>query len=114
MPLNHKTGEVIEGLGREFRVVPNEKWRESKLFDDAANSAAAAFLKAGALWPILFDDEEVVTQEYPNDNRLVIVFLKKIKGEDVLYPFVWELPPEMTAELSALGKWDSDRIQQEA
>jgi hypothetical protein len=111
MPLDRIRGEVIGDLGHAFRVVPNEKWRETKLFDEAANKAASAFLQAGALWPITFDDQEVITQEYPADNRLVIVFLKTIKGNETLFPWVWELPNEMVAELRTLGKWDATPVQ---
>jgi hypothetical protein len=111
MPLDHTNGEIIEGLGKEFRVVPNDKWRESKLFETAARTAATAFLKAGALWPVRFDDREILMQEYPADNRLVIVFQKTIRGNETLFPWVWDLPPEMVKELAALGKWQTNRLQ---
>lgn len=109
MSLN-PSGEVIEGLGHQFRVVPNSKWRESRLFEEAANRAAAAFLKSGALWPITFDEHEVLVQEYPSDNKIVVLFSKKIRGREELYPWVWELPPQAVKELKALGKWDDSPI----
>lgn len=109
MALNPK-GEVIDGLGTQFRVVPNAKWRETRLFEEAANRAAAAFLKSGALWPISFEDAEVLIQEYPADNKICVLFAKKIKGKESLYPWVWELPEQAVKELKALGKWDDRPI----
>ena len=106
MALNKTEGEVVEGLGDAFRVVPNAKWRETKLFEEAANKAAQSFLDAGALWPITFDDGEVLAQEYPRDRRLLLLFAKNVRGKEMIYPWVWDLPDNMVSELKALGKWD--------
>ncbi len=110
MPLDRIKGEVIDGLGHKYRVVPNGKWRDSQLFEEAAGRAARAFLKSGALWPVTFDDMEVITQEYPADHKIAIVFLKQVRGKETLYPWVWELPMPMVKELKALGKWDDTAI----
>jgi len=109
MPLNPK-GELIDGLGQQFRVVPNAKWRETRLFEEAAKRAAAAFLKSGALWPIVFEDDDVLIQEYPAERRICVLFIRKIKGKDNLYPWVWELPDQAVKELKALGKWDDSPV----
>lgn len=110
MSLDKTRGEVIDGLGHAFRVVPNAKWRDSKLFEQAATKASEVFIRAGALWPVSFDDAEVIMQEYPAERTLAMVFAKKIRGNEHLYPWVWELPIEMIKELKALGKWDDTPI----
>lgn len=110
MALDRKKGEIIEGLGSQFRIVPNGKWRETKLFEEAATRAAAAFLKSGAMWPITFDEDDVLIQEYPADRKIAVLFVKKIRGQEALYPWVWELPDAAVQELAALGKWDTSPI----
>lgn len=111
MPLDRIRGEIVGDLGHAFRIVANAKWRETPLFDEAAQKAAQAFLSAGALWPVTFDDGEVLTQEYPSSRQLVIIFSKSIKGVETLFPWVWDLPDKMLAELKTLGKWDDQALQ---
>ena len=105
MPLNKDAGEHIDGLPGAYRVVPNQKWRESKLFDQAAEEAAKIFAAQGALLPIGFDDDEVLSQEYPSSNQLAFLFVKNIRGQEHFYPYVYALPVEMVAELAAIGRW---------
>lgn len=116
MPLDRTNGERIEGLEAPHVVVPNVKWRETDMFNTAATNAARAFMKAG--YPIIptFDDEQVLTQEYPTLGRLVFVFQMRIKGDEMLYPYVFALPPEMIANLRAAGQWShpTDPIPQES
>ncbi len=73
MPIDHTQGEVIEGLGHGFVVLTQQhkcQIRGSDFFEIAASHAAEVFFNAGALLPITFDDEEVVIQHYPCDNKL--------------------------------------------
>lgn len=100
-----RTGELIGDLGANYRVVDNVKWRDSQLFEVAASRAAKAFWQSGALLPITFDDEEVLTQEYPHTGKLVMLFGKVIRGQKHFYPYIWEFTDAQVAELTALGKW---------
>lgn len=106
MPLNHNLGEPIEGLG-PFRVVPNAKWRETSMFEQAATIAAQAFMDKGALLPITFDEKEVLTQEFPGVNVLMFIFCKSIRGQDHFSVREFQLPDDMMRELKTLGKWEA-------
>lgn len=107
MALDKIKGEVLEGLGHKYEIAPNYKWRESQLFEEAAMAAAEAFMNSGALWPITFDEEEVLIQEYRESNQIAIIFSKNVRGTEQLYPFVWDLPADMVRELRAIGKWEA-------
>lgn len=110
MPLNRIQGEHIEGLGEKYRVVPNCKWRETPQFEEAAKAAEQAFLNSGVLWPVSFDDDEVLTQEYPEERILAFIFLKNIRGVESLYPYPRRLPGSLVRELRVNGKWDDTPI----
>lgn len=107
MPLNHELGEPIDGLPSQFRVVPNTKWRETQMFEQAATIAAEAFFEKGALLPVTFDDREVVTQEFWTLPAIVFVFCKKIRGEEFLSVRKYDIPPDMMRELRANGLWEA-------
>lgn len=107
MALNKLIGEQVDGVHGPFRVVPNTKWRETPLFEQAANEAAMAFQRQGALLPITFDDDELVTQEYPRTRQLVMVFSKTIRQAEHYYPYVFDLPHSMIKELRANGRWEN-------
>jgi hypothetical protein len=106
MSFDRIAGERLEGLGDRFRVVPNRKWRETPLFSNAAHNAAKAFMDEGALWPVLFDDEEFIVQEYPSDHKVAFVFEKRIRNKLRYFVWVWDIPDEGIRELKADGKWD--------
>lgn len=105
MPLDRTKGEQIEGLDGPFKVVPNTKYRETPLFEEAAAAAALAFRRAGYPLAITFDDDQVLTQEYPHSGQIAMVFVTNIRGAEQLYVHVWALPPEMVASLRASGQW---------
>lgn len=108
MPLDRTNGEHIEGLEGPFRVVPVEKWRFTPLFEAAAKAAADAFGKAGYPLIIGFDESQILIQEYPRSRQLAMVFVMSIKGEEMLYPYVFALPDEMIASLRAAGHWHGE------
>lgn len=111
MPLDKVKGEQIGGLGHVYRVVPAAKWRMTSLFESAATAAEEAFTRSGALAPITFDEEEVLVQEYPKAAKLAFVFCKRIRGNEHFYPFVFDLPPQMIADLIVTNKWEPYREQ---
>jgi hypothetical protein len=83
--LNHKNGEVLEGLeGFQYQIEPTGKYRTMLVFHEAMNSAAAQFEKAGALKSIRsphFADEDVLVQHYPAPRLTVIIFHRKVAGK---------------------------------
>lgn len=106
--LNKERGEIIGDLGRGFRIVPNEKWRDTMLWTQAAKFAVAAFVKSGALLPIHFDDDHVLVQEYPIDSKIAFIFERKVAGKEMLYPYVFSLSPKAIAELRVSGRWPAE------
>lgn len=104
MALNRK-GERIQGLGEDFVVVPTSRWTDTVLFQEAYDNAVKSFEQSGALIPIRIEDTEIMVQEYPKDNKLLFLFYRQIRGRDHYYPFVFNLPPPMVAELRTIGRW---------
>lgn len=105
MPLDHAKGEIIGDLGTDYVVAPFLRYAGTPLHWDAMRHAVAAFQAAGALLPITFEPDDVLIQEYPRHNKLAFVFQRRIAGKEHLYPFVFDMPPKMVAELKNLGKW---------
>ena len=105
MGLNRVQGELIGDLGREYVVAPVTRWKDTILFADAAEHAAAAFRQTGSLAINSFSDEEVLIQEYPTKRKLAFLFCRKIRGQAHYYPFIFDLPDEMIADLRNVGRW---------
>lgn len=105
MALNRIKGEIVGELGTDFIVVPLARWGDTTLYQQAEEHAAQAFLSAGALAPLTIYDDDVVVQEYPSKNKLVFLFQRKIAGREHFYPYVYDLPPKMVAELRTIGRW---------
>lgn len=108
MPLDRINGETIEGLAGPYRVVPVDKWRMTPLFEAAAEAAADAFRKAGYPLIIGFQDDQILIQEYPRSRQLAMIFVMQIKGQEMLYPYIFALPDDMIASLSASGLWQQE------
>jgi hypothetical protein len=109
MPLNRENGELIGELGPAYRVVPARKWMGTPFFEEAAAAAAKAFCASGAIMPssgMRFDESQILAQEYPKANKLALVFVSRINGNEVFYPYIFTFPARMIAELVTTGHWD--------
>lgn len=104
MALNRK-GEKIQGLDGDFIVSPTSRWTDTPLFEDAAKQAAKSFQASGAMLPIDIRADDVLVQEYPASNKLCFLFVRRIRGHEHYYPYVYDLPPAMVAELKTIGRW---------
>ncbi len=105
MPLNRQTGELIGDLGPHYQIAPLDRWASTPLYAQAEKHAAEAFFAAGALAPLYFRDDDVLVQEYPSQRKLAFLFQRKIAGKEHFYPYVFDLPDDMVAQLRAIGKW---------
>ena len=128
MPLDRSKGEILEGMGDTYRVVPAAKWREltrittkykvqsgtafkiwvnrtRPIYEDAITLARAAFANAGALEPIIIDDSCILVQEYPDDNRVAFVFSRLIAGEEKVFGRGYDLTPQEVGWLVTTGRW---------
>jgi len=103
--LDHNNGERIEGLPERYVVAPADRWTDSPLFADAVKHAVDAFMQAGALRPIFFGADDILVQEYPDTRQVAFIFARKIAGKPYYYPFVYDLPDDMVAQLKAVGRW---------
>lgn len=103
--LNRVQGELIGDLGRDYVVAPNSRWTDTSLYEEAAKHAFAAFRQSGSMSLDGFDDGEVLIQEYPRKQKLAFLFCRRIRHHMHYYPFVFDLPPEMIAELRNMGRW---------
>ena len=104
MALNRK-GEKIQGLDDDFIVSPISRWTDTVLFEDAAKNAAQSFQASGAILPIDIRADDCIVQEYPKTNKLLFLFVRQIRGKEHFYPYVYDLPPAMVAELKTIGRW---------
>ena len=107
MPLDMVNGEPNPEFG-SFRIVPTRKWDETEFFHHAAQGAAQAFMASGAMWPVHFNEAEILCQEYLRAGKLEFVFFKQIGGEDYYYRHHWDLDehPDLIAELVTDGRWE--------
>lgn len=104
MPLNRVAGEPGD-LGNDFRIRPASAWTDTSLFDVACSAAAEAFNASGALSPIRFSADDVMVQEYPTQDKLEFLFVRRIAGQEHFYRYVFDLPPAMVSDLVNSGRW---------
>ena len=101
--INTVKGEVLGDLGHDYQIVSVEKWLDTWFFEHAADQAANAFLKEGAILPITFDDGSVVVQQYP--KKLAFIFQRNVCGKQMFVPYVYDLPEKLIVELKTAGRW---------
>lgn len=104
MPLNHQTGESLDGMPGHF-VANKDHWRNTSLWNTACEQAAQAFHASGAMFPVLFDDSDILVQEYPSAKKLVFIFLRGIAGHEHYYVYTFDLDDKAIAELRVTGRW---------
>lgn len=118
MALNRDAGEVVEGLGHMFRVVPTDKWATTEFgaphFMEAHEKATAAFKQSIGKFcnpgeHIKLGRENVLVQEYPLLNKVAFIFELKLAGMDKehVYPYVFDLDPRLVEALRLAGEWQS-------
>lgn len=105
MPLDKVKGETIGDLGDDFVIAPLSNWIDTPLIEIAAQAAAQAYIAAGAMQPISFSEEDMLIQEYRRSNKIAVVFQRRVAGEEMLYPYVFEMNEALVAELKATGRW---------
>jgi len=106
--LDKVNGELIEGLGRSFVVVPLRKWADTEMWTEARAKAAAAFGKKGALYPVQISEDDVLVQEYPAQQRLAFLFHRKVAGRSYYMPVVMIFDERTVASLKMAGRWKMD------
>ena len=98
MPLDRAHGEVLEGLGADYQLVPVEAYASTPAFSEACSYAARKLKEAGAIErPLAFYADDVIAQYYPRHKPaplLVFIFCKKCRGgqersEMSVERFVW-------------------------
>lgn len=128
MPLDRTKGEILEGMGDVYRVVPPAKWREitrvttkykvesgsafkvlveksRPIYEDAITLAREAFANAGALMPIIIDDSCILVQEYPEENRVAFIFSRTVAGTEMVFGRGYDLTPEEIGWLVTTNRW---------
>lgn len=129
MPINHLTGEKIEGMSQVFRVVDVAKYKslprlttmirewtgkqfkvevdvERPIWIAALGHAQIAYANAGAAPPLKYD---VIAQEYIT-GEVAFLFCARVNGQDHYVPAVFALSKEQIAELTMSGDWKPFRI----
>jgi hypothetical protein len=126
MPLNHQSGEPVEGMDLIYRVVPVSKYQEQArlttpveeiegkkfkrkvvkarpIFDVAWQHAQNAFANSGAPAGTLSCD--IICQEYPRTGIVLFLFAAIINGKEMLVPAPFKLADEQIADLAIRGLW---------
>lgn len=112
-PLNRERGELIEGLGLDYEVVPLSKWADTPMWDEACRMARRVYRKANVREPS-FDENTVIVQEYHGLNRLVFLFaawgrkMGMFTWGWMYWPCVIKLPVETVKQLELAGRWPAD------
>ncbi len=108
--LDRADGEALGNLGKPY-VVPVEDWPdvdriklsveidfndgkwpkavEMPLLSHAALMACRAYLAAGALPPINFDDADLTVQWYPAKKTIVVIFQRNVAGAMRFVPLTY-------------------------
>lgn len=55
--------------------------------------------------PVDFEDQDVLIQEYDVQKKVVFIFCKKVSGEELIYPFTFDLADEVITELRMADRW---------
>lgn len=126
MPLDCTNGEVIDGYVGSMHVVvsaralaemPNLQTeyqakrkfgtvtKRRSVFEDAVAHALDAYRAAGALYPIRFDDDDVLVQVYPKQKQVAVMFQRMVAGKEMFVTRFYDLPqPVVDSLLSTAGK----------
>ncbi len=108
MSLDHINGEPNPDILGVCRVMPTASWTDTIFFNEACKAAAEAFTNAGAVWPIHIYQDDVLVQQYPNQDTIEFVFSRDIAGEEVFYRYGYTLTQAMVSELKVTGRWATE------
>jgi hypothetical protein len=91
---------------RNFMTADRAKEKiELPVFDVAVKQAIDAFKEEGALFPVRFDEDDVLVQVYPKDMKLAVSFQRRIAGKVRYSNSFFDLPkPVLDQLLEAAGK----------
>ena len=115
-PLDKVRGEVLEGLGHDYVVVPLSKWADTPMWEEACRQADLVFKRKGKVITPTFNEATVLVQEYHGEDRVAFIFAhfgrKPFqRTPDWLYvPVVMRLTPPLKAHLVLTGRWPSRRV----
>lgn len=131
MPLNHISGERVEGMDAIWRIVPLAKYaeqtrltciveeettgkfkrkvrREKLIWDTAIEYAKRAFYSSGAKpGPLSYD---CMVQEYPRTGCVCFVFNAVIDGQEYYVTAPFQLTDQQIADLAARSLWLAYRV----
>jgi hypothetical protein len=113
--LDRTNGEVVEGLGHNYKVVPTDKWATTQYgaphFLEAHKAATLAF--KGAIGKFANPEEmlplgrnDVIVQEYWLLGKVAFIFEKKIGNDEYVYAYVFDIDPRLIEALRLSGEWD--------
>ena len=84
MPIDRTNGELIDGLGPDYAIMPPELWQNMPEFQEACEFAKTKFKDAQVIErPVRFYPDDVIVQLYPNIKPaplLVFIFCKSCLG----------------------------------
>lgn len=115
MPLDRTNGEVIQGLGHAFKVVPTDKWATTQFgaphFIEAHEAATLAFKKSAGKFAnshekIKLGRDNVLVQEYHILGKVAYIFELKVNGEEMVYAYTFDIDPVLLEALRMSGEWD--------
>lgn len=114
MALDRLNGEVIEGLGHMYRVVPTDKWATTEFgaphFLEAHQAATLAFKRTAGKFAapgekMKLARDNVLVQEYPLLGKVAYIFEHKVDTKDMVYAYVFDIDPRLIEALILSGDW---------
>lgn len=114
MALDRTNGEVVEGLGHMYRVVPTDKWATTDFgaphFLEAHEKATLAFKRAAGKFAasgkkMNLARDNVLVQEYPLLDKVAFIFEGKVGTEEMVYAYVFDVDPVLIEALRMAGEW---------
>jgi hypothetical protein len=131
MPLNHLSGERVEGMDAVWRVVPVEKYQQQErltttvkrmttgkfkrlrdvempIFQAAWEHAQIAFANSGA--PAGAMHVDIIAQEYPRTGQVCFIFAGRVFGSEMFVTAPFQLSQEQIADLALRDLWQPHRL----
>lgn len=72
---------------------------------DAMDRAKEAFIEAGALRPVQFNDTDIKVYEFPRQGQVLFVFYRTIAGKQMEFSRKYDLTPQVIGFLKTTGRW---------
>lgn len=113
-PFDRHRGELIGNLGPDFVVVPNSKWADTNLINQAVEVARKVFTRRATNTTIpnlRFNDDTILVQEYHRQKKIAVIVAQwgrqmgMRKWNWLYHPTVFAIEGDLEKALVMAGRW---------